>query len=71
VLNRFDMFSYPVYGFNVDGHRKIGSCTGILCTALVTVVMICYTLINLTRLIEGRNPLIANSEVKDMFQSPE
>jgi hypothetical protein len=38
---------------------------------MVSVVMLSYTVINLTRLIEGRNPLIANSELTGMFQSPD
>jgi hypothetical protein len=63
MLNHFDLFSYPVYGFNVEGHQKIGSCIGLVCTTMVSLVMISYSLIQVNRLVEGRNPLIANSEV--------
>jgi hypothetical protein len=43
INNRFDMFSYPVYGFNVNGDSKMGSWTGIFCTLVLLVVMSSYT----------------------------
>ena len=62
-INRFDMFSYPVYGFNIDGRAKIGSWTGIVCSVLVATVMLTFSTLKMSHLIEGRNPLIANSEL--------
>ena len=63
IRNRFDIFSYPVYGFNVDGLQKMGSWSGLFCTAVVLVVMSSYSVIKLMHLVEGHNPLIANSEL--------
>ena len=65
LRNRLDLFSYPVYGFNVDGRRNMGSWIGLFCTAVVFTVMMSYSLIKLIHL--GDNSMIANSELTGMF----
>ena len=49
----------------------MGSWTGLFCTAVVFVVMTSYSLVELQRLVKGRNPLIANSEVTGRYQTAE
>ena len=65
------MFSYPVYAFNLDGNEKIGSWTGIFCSIMLFTVMSTFSSLKTSHLIEGKNPLIANSELTGLYQTPE
>ena len=71
IKDRFDIFSYPVYGFNLDGRRNIGSWTGTICTTMALTVMMTYVLIKLDFLMEGKNPLIAKYELSGYSQTSE
>jgi hypothetical protein len=63
IKNRFDIFAYPVYGFNFDGNEKIGSWFGLFWTIVVFLIVASFSTIKMQHLIAGRNPVITTNEL--------
>jgi hypothetical protein len=62
IKNRYDIFAYPVYGFNFEGKEKIGSWFGLFWTFIGFLMVMSFSSIKMIHLVEGKNPLITTSE---------
>ena len=69
LINRYDLFSTRVFGFNIEGSQTVGSGLGFCCTLLVVTVTLMFGTLKMRHLIEGHNPNISYSEEHDKFET--
>ena len=68
-INRYDYFSAPVFGFNIDGGQRVGSGMGLCCSVLVAIITLVYATVKMKHLVEGNNPQVMFSEEHDRFET--